>query len=101
MFVTVCVPWDYRLIPVSNHHVHVVGGLRRAHGPLSHPSSYHNISQKSERNSAMAEEKDLSILGLTEEEEEALKTFRQQLLDEGIITENGDSLGTQHDYILR
>ena len=98
-----CVPWDYRLIPGSNHHVHVVGGLRRAHGPLSHPSSYHNISQKSERNSAiaMAEGEGYSALGLTEEEEEALKTFRQRLLNEGIITEKGDSLGTQHDYILR
>ena len=36
----------------------------------------------------------------TDEEENALTTFRQQLLDEGIITPEGDSLGTQYDHIL-
>ncbi|KAI5122799.1 hypothetical protein M0805_000142 [Coniferiporia weirii] len=37
---------------------------------------------------------------LTEEHEATLRKFKQELLDEGIITEEGDSLGTQHDWVL-
>jgi len=37
---------------------------------------------------------------LTEEQEVALRNFRSELLKEGIISEGGDSLGTQYDHIL-
>jgi hypothetical protein len=37
---------------------------------------------------------------LTEEQETTLQTFRRELLEEGAITDNGDSLGTQYDHIL-
>ena len=37
---------------------------------------------------------------LTEQQEATLHTFRQELLDEGIIAAEGDSLGTQYDWVL-
>ncbi|EJC98105.1 CRAL/TRIO domain-containing protein [Fomitiporia mediterranea MF3/22] len=37
---------------------------------------------------------------LTEEQEAALHTFRRELLEEGAITDEGDSLGTQYDWVL-
>ncbi|KAL5501505.1 hypothetical protein ACEPAH_8765 [Sanghuangporus vaninii] len=37
---------------------------------------------------------------LTEQQEATLHTFRRELLDEGVITEKGDSLGTQYDWVL-
>lgn len=37
---------------------------------------------------------------LTPEQEEAVKTLRKELLEEGLITEKGDSLGTQDDHTL-
>jgi len=37
---------------------------------------------------------------LTEEQEATLRTFRKELLEENIISEKGDSLGTQYDHIL-
>ena len=38
--------------------------------------------------------------GLTGRAADTLQNFRQQLLDEKVITEDGDSLGTQYDHIL-
>ena len=38
--------------------------------------------------------------GLSPEHAQVLQEFRKQLLDEGIITKEGDTLGTQHDYVL-
>ena len=37
---------------------------------------------------------------LTTEQEEAVKALRKELLEEGLITEQGDSLGTQDDHTL-
>jgi len=37
---------------------------------------------------------------LSPEHAQALQEFRKQLLDEGIIAKEGDTLGTQHDYVL-
>ena len=37
---------------------------------------------------------------LTEEQGEILATFRRELLEEGAITEGGDTLGTQYDWVL-
>ena len=37
---------------------------------------------------------------LTDEQEATLKTFRKELLEEGVITDEGDSLGTQYDWVL-
>ena len=35
---------------------------------------------------------------LNTEQEEAVKALRKELLEEGLITEQGDSLGTQDDH---
>jgi len=37
---------------------------------------------------------------LTKEQQDTLKALRTQLLEEGVITEEGDTLGTQHDWVL-
>lgn len=39
-------------------------------------------------------------VALSPEQEEAVKTLRKELLEEGLITEKGDSLGTQDDHTL-
>lgn len=37
---------------------------------------------------------------LDAQQQDILDNFRKELLEEGIITEEGDSLGTQHDWVL-
>ena len=37
---------------------------------------------------------------LPSEQAEALRTFRAELLQEGLISVDGDTLGTQHDWVL-
>ena len=49
---------------------------------------------------ALDSSKVLSHPELSEEQEATLRTFRKELLEEGAISEEGDSLGTQHDQVL-
>lgn len=37
---------------------------------------------------------------LTDQQEVTLRALRKELLEEGLISEEGDSLGTQHDRVL-
>lgn len=41
-----------------------------------------------------------TIPDITEEQKAALQAFRKELLEENIITEEGDTLGTQYDHVL-